>query len=153
MLRFGNGRLRTWTAAVCRVHDLQADAKLAAKPQHNVRARPTRRPLRVARNIALALVTVLAGSDTHLVVLVAPFTRANRLVRKLPLVGYVVGGTFTTVPVSVSGDIRKPLIVPLGPEAITSQVLGIFERTFKLPGRMLKPLEAGPTDKPQAAPQ
>jgi hypothetical protein len=72
-------------------------------------------------------------------VLVAPFSRLDQLVRKVPLVGYVIGGTFTSVPVGVSGDIRDPLVVPLGPAAVGSEVLGIFERTLKLPAKLVTP--------------
>jgi hypothetical protein len=31
--------------------------------------------------------------------------------------------------------------VPLGPGAITSEVLGIFERTLKLPAKLITPAE------------
>ena len=43
------------------------------------------------------------------------------------------------LPVAVNGDIRNPAIVPLGPRAITDQLLGIFERTLKLPGKLAVP--------------
>lgn len=79
--------------------------------------------------------------SSRLTVLVAPFSRVDELVRKVPLVGYIIGGTFTSVPVGVSGDIRAPLVVPLGPGAVTSQILGIFERTLKLPAKLVTPLE------------
>jgi len=79
--------------------------------------------------------------SSRLTVLVAPFSRLDQLVRKVPLVGYIIGGTFTSVPVGVSGDIRDPLVVPLGPSAVTSQILGIFERTLKLPAKLVAPLE------------
>lgn len=79
--------------------------------------------------------------SSRLTVLVAPFSRADQLVRNVPLVGYIIGGTFTSVPVGVSGDIRNPLVVPLGPRAVTSEVLGIFERTLKLPAKLITPLE------------
>ncbi|MBX9965406.1 MAG: AsmA-like C-terminal domain-containing protein [Burkholderiales bacterium] len=81
----------------------------------------------------------LTGDKSRLTVLVAPFGRLDRLVRKLPVVGYVIGGTFTSIPVGVSGDIRNPRVVPLGPGAVTSELTGIFERTLKLPGKLLAP--------------
>ncbi|HSE00726.1 MAG TPA: AsmA-like C-terminal domain-containing protein, partial [Burkholderiales bacterium] len=83
--------------------------------------------------------------SSRLTVLVAPFSRIDQLVRKVPIVGYIVGGTFTSVPVGVSGDIRDPLVVPLGPAAVTSQILGIFERTLKLPAKLVAPLEGKET--------
>jgi hypothetical protein len=81
----------------------------------------------------------LTGPESRLTVLVAPFSRVDELVRKVPVFGYIVGGAFTSVPVGVSGDIRDPLVVPLGPGAITSEVLGIFERTLKLPVKLVTP--------------
>jgi len=79
----------------------------------------------------------LLDYETRLSVLVAPFGRFDQLARKLPILGYVVGGTFTSLPVGVSGDIRDPLVVPLGPGAITSELVGIFERALKLPARLI----------------
>lgn len=79
----------------------------------------------------------LTGDKSRLTVLVAPFGRIDRLVRKLPIVGYVFGGALTSIPVGVSGDIRSPLVVPLGPSAITSELTGIFARTLKLPTKLL----------------
>jgi hypothetical protein len=81
---------------------------------------------------------------TKLSVLVAPFGRLDQIVRKVPIVGYVIGGTLTSVPVGVSGDIRDPLVVPLGPEVVTSELAGIFTRTLKLPANILAPLNAKP---------
>ena len=78
--------------------------------------------------------------QSRLSVLVAPFSRVDRAVRSIPIIGYVVGGVFTSIPVGVSGDIRDPLVVPLGPRAITSELLGIFERTLKLPAKLVAPL-------------
>ena len=85
---------------------------------------------------------------TKLSVLVAPFGRLDQIMRKVPIVGYVLGGSLTSVPVGVSGDIRDPLVVPLGPEAVTSELAGIFTRALKLPANILAPLNA----KPEAAP-
>ncbi|MGH8648340.1 MAG: AsmA-like C-terminal domain-containing protein, partial [Burkholderiales bacterium] len=79
--------------------------------------------------------------SSRLTVLVAPFSRVDELVRKVPLVGYIVGGTFTSVPVGVSGDIRDPVVVLLGPRAVTSELVGIFERTLKLPVKLITPAE------------
>jgi hypothetical protein len=81
--------------------------------------------------------------QSRLSVLVAPFSRVDRAVRGIPIIGYVIGGAFTSVPVGVSGDIRDPLVVPLGPSAVSSELLGIFERTLKLPGKLVAPLESG----------
>lgn len=83
----------------------------------------------------------LSDYDCRLTVLVAPLALADAVVRNLPVLGYVVGSSFTSLPVGVSGDIRDPVVIPLGPSAITSSLLGIFNRTIKLPGKALEPLE------------
>jgi AsmA-like protein len=89
--------------------------------------------------------------QSKLSVLVAPFARVDRLARKVPIVGYILGGAFTSIPVGVSGDIRDPLVVPLGPGAVTSELLGIFERTLKLPAELL-PQQRGDSQAAPSAP-
>ena len=81
----------------------------------------------------------LSDYQTRLTVLVAPLALVDEAVRKLPILGYVVGGTFTSLPVGVSGDIRDPIVVPLGPRAITSELTGLLGRTLSLPGKVLTP--------------
>ena len=85
----------------------------------------------------------LRDERADLTVLVAPFGSLDRLVRRLPLLGYVIGGALTSIPVGVSGSLRNPLVLPLGPEAVTSQLVGIFERTLKLPGKLLPSAKGG----------
>jgi hypothetical protein len=92
----------------------------------------------------------LADRDADLIVLVAPFSRIDRLVRRIPIAGYIFGGTLTSVPVSVRGDLRDPLVVPLGPTAVTAELLGIFQRTFKRPGRLVQPLQQSTLPEPSA---
>ncbi|HVY07983.1 MAG TPA: AsmA-like C-terminal region-containing protein, partial [Burkholderiales bacterium] len=99
--------------------------------------------------LGLAATGYIGLEDYHsrLTILVAPFGSVDRLVRKIPIVGYVLGGALTSVPVGVSGDIRSPLVVPLGPQAVTSNLTGIFERTLKLPARLFRaPAAAAPED-------
>ena len=85
----------------------------------------------------------------------APFSNLDRLARKVPLFGYIFGGALTSIPVGVSGDIRDPLVVPLGPGAVTSELVGIFQRTLKLPSHMLEPLQQSvqPAQQPAAPPK
>jgi hypothetical protein len=94
----------------------------------------------------------LADYDSRLSVLVAPFARIDRLARKVPILGYIMGGSLTSIPVGVSGDIRNPLVVPLGPNAVTSELVGIFERTLKLPEKLLPQERGDPPKEPASAP-
>ena len=86
----------------------------------------------------------LADREAQLTVLVAPFSRLDNLVRKAPIIGYLVGGTLTSVPVDVRGDIRDPTVVPLDPRAIASGLTALYTRALKVPERMLAPLRPGP---------
>ena len=61
-----------------------------------------------ALGLAAAGTINLANYDSRLTVLVAPFGTLDRIVRKIPVLGYVIGGAFTSIPVGVSGDIRNP---------------------------------------------
>ncbi|HYB49936.1 MAG TPA: AsmA-like C-terminal domain-containing protein [Burkholderiaceae bacterium] len=84
----------------------------------------------------------LAQGDTDLTVLVAPFSRLTNLIRKIPIIGYLEGGTLTSVPVAVHGDIRDPTVVPLDPRAIGSDLTALFTRALKIPEKILAPLGA-----------
>jgi hypothetical protein len=85
----------------------------------------------------------LEQHDMNLTVLVAPFGRVDWVVRHVPIAGYILGGTLTSIPISVRGDTSNPVVEPLNPTAVTSELAGVFERTFKLPGKILSlPQEA-----------
>jgi Predicted membrane protein len=86
----------------------------------------------------------LLGSDSRITVLLAPLASVERVVGAIPLLGDVFGGTMVALPVEVIGDIRNPYVVPLGPRAISDQLLGIFERTLKLPGKLSVPEQPKP---------
>jgi hypothetical protein len=85
----------------------------------------------------------LLGDRSQLNVLVGLLSSVDRVTGAIPILGNVLGGTLIALPVSVSGDIRDPRVVPLGPRAVSDRLLGIFERTLKLPGK-LAPSEQQP---------
>jgi len=79
----------------------------------------------------------LTDFQSSLTVLVAPLALLNEAVSKVPIIGYVAGGALTSIPVAVNGDIRDPLVVPLGPRAITNEMMGLLTRTLSLPGKVV----------------
>jgi len=95
----------------------------------------------------------LGSRQCKLTVLVAPFSMLTQFVRKVPIIGYVFGGAFTSVPVSVSGDFGDPRVVPLGPQAVGSELAGIFTRAFNLPGKLFAPKSTKARDDMQPAQQ
>ena len=66
-------------------------------------------------------------------VLVAPFKTVDRIVKHIPLVGNVLGGNLISIPFRAIGDLSDPDVIPLSPTAVGSGLLGILERTLKLP--------------------
>jgi hypothetical protein len=65
--------------------------------------------------------------------LVAPLKTVDWVVRHIPLVSHILGGTLVSIPVRVTGDWKDPTVTPLSPTAVGSGLLGIMERTVKLP--------------------
>jgi len=76
-------------------------------------------------------------------VLVSPFETVDVVVRKIPVLGYILGGTLVSIPISVRGDIDDPKVTPLDPASVGKGLLGIVERTFKAPARVISPLLPG----------
>jgi len=71
---------------------------------------------------------------------VAPFKTLDRLVKVLPLIKHILGGKLISIPFRAKGDIADPNVIPLHPTAVGSGVLGILERTIKLPVTIIQPI-------------
>ena len=78
----------------------------------------------------------MLGANSRLTVLVGLLTTIDRLAGGIPILKDVFGGSLTALPVGVSGDIRDPLVVPLGPGAVTDRLLDILGNTVKLPAKL-----------------
>jgi hypothetical protein len=86
----------------------------------------------------------MLGANSRLTVLVGLLTGIDRVAGAIPIIGDIFGGSLTALPVEVSGDIRDPLVVPLGPRAVSGRLLEILGNTAKVPGKLLLPKEAAP---------
>ena len=81
--------------------------------------------------------------EENLKVLVSPFGTVDAVVRKIPILGYILGGTLVTIPVAVRGDINDPKVTPLEPAAVGEELLGIIGRTLKAPVHVISPIVPG----------
>lgn len=84
----------------------------------------------------------LRSGKVDLTVLVAPFRTFDVLLSNIPLLGYVLTGkskTFLSFPFKVEGDYRQPEVFALPPQAIGKGLLGIMERTLKVPIKLVEP--------------
>jgi hypothetical protein len=82
----------------------------------------------------------LTDKKMDLVILVAPFKTVDRIVGFIPLVGHILGGKLISIPFRAKGDLKDPSVIPLPPTAVGSNVLGILERTLKLPITIIQPV-------------
>ena len=78
----------------------------------------------------------MLGPNSRVTVLVGLLTTVDRLAGGIPILKDIFGGSLTALPVSVSGDIRDPLVLPLGPGAVTDRLLDILGNTVKLPAKL-----------------
>ena len=92
----------------------------------------------------------LTEDKVDLIVLVAPFKTVDRIVKIIPLVGNILGGTLISIPFRAKGDLGDPDVIPLSPTAVGSGLLGILERTLKLPITIIQPVLPGSKNKPAA---
>jgi hypothetical protein len=81
----------------------------------------------------------LAKQKIDVTVLVAPFSTINWLIRKIPLVNTIMGGTLISIPTRVSGDLANPDVAVLSPTAVGSRILKLFENIIKAPVKVFSP--------------
>jgi hypothetical protein len=82
----------------------------------------------------------LSKKKMDLIILVAPFKTVDRLVKFIPLIGHILGGKLISIPFRAKGELTDPDVIPLHPTAVGSEVLGILQRTLKLPITIMQPV-------------
>jgi hypothetical protein len=82
----------------------------------------------------------LGKQQLDIVVLVAPFSGVNWVIRHTPLLGKVMSGTLISIPVRVSGALANPDVVFLSPTAVGSRILRLMENIVKLPVDIVSPI-------------
>ncbi|RJR40714.1 MAG: hypothetical protein C4576_19975 [Desulfobacteraceae bacterium] len=85
----------------------------------------------------------LAAKKMDITVLVTPLKTVDTIIENIPILGNILGDNFIAVPVQVKGDISDPSVIPVPPSAVGAGLLGILERTLKLPGKLIQPLIPG----------
>jgi hypothetical protein len=75
----------------------------------------------------------LATRKIDVNLLVAPLKTVDTVLRRVPILGRVLGGTLVAVPVHVGGTLTDPVATPLAPQAVAARLLGILGNTLKLP--------------------
>jgi hypothetical protein len=74
-----------------------------------------------------------------LIVLVTPLKTVDSIIERIPIIGHILGENFIAIPVHVSGDPADPTVTPMSASAVGKGLLGILERTLKLPVKVVQP--------------
>ena len=85
----------------------------------------------------------LFAKELDLKILVSPFNTADFVVKRIPIIRGLLGGTIVSIPVKVKGDIENPEISYLSPSAVGKKLLGITKSVLKTPVRIIKPVIPG----------
>ena len=82
----------------------------------------------------------LLDDTLQLFIVVSPFKTFDRIIRAIPLLGYVLGGRLVAVPIQASGALGNPDVVPMHPAALGESLLDMVGRALLLPVRIIQPL-------------
>ena len=70
----------------------------------------------------------------------APFKTVDRIIRMLPLIGYLLDDTLVSIPIKVTGDLEDPKVEYLPAAEVGAGLLGIMKRTLELPVKVVEPI-------------
>jgi len=71
--------------------------------------------------------------------LVAPLKTVDAIVKKIPLVKDILGGSLVSIPISIKGSLEDPKVTVLSSTEVDSGLLGIMRRTLQLPVKIIEP--------------
>jgi hypothetical protein len=83
----------------------------------------------------------LANRELDLKVLVAPFKTVDSVVKRIPVVGYLLGGSVACVPMKATGSLTDPRVTYLDASAVGSGLVGVMKRAVRFPVNIFSPKE------------
>jgi uncharacterized protein YhdP len=78
----------------------------------------------------------LRTEKLNMIVLVSPMKKIDYIIGKIPIVGYILGGSVLSVPLDVTGDLNDPQVSFHPASAVGSGLLGIIKRIVSAPVRL-----------------
>ncbi|MGB3211026.1 MAG: AsmA-like C-terminal domain-containing protein [Desulforhopalus sp.] len=72
--------------------------------------------------------------------LAAPFKTVDTVVKNIPGVNYILGGTLVTIPIGITGPLADPKVVVMSASAVGSSLFKLAERTIKSPFKLIETL-------------
>ena len=86
------------------------------------------------------------------VLLASPFKTIDTIIRAIPIVRYILKGRLVAVPFGIKGPVGDPSVTVMPPAEVGAGLLGVVERTLKLPVRLIKPILPKEKDRGKPAP-
>ena len=80
----------------------------------------------------------LTDNTVDIVLLAAPLKTVDRIVNKIPVINYIIGGSLISIPLRVKGEMSDLSVVTMPPSAVGKGLLGIMERTLKAPFKLVE---------------
>jgi len=81
----------------------------------------------------------LLDKDLDLKVLVAPLKTVDSVVKKIPVMGKVLGGSLVSIPMKITGNLKDPKITYLDALAMGSGLFNVMKRVFEYPVKIFSP--------------
>ncbi|HET6465987.1 MAG TPA: AsmA-like C-terminal domain-containing protein, partial [Nitrospiria bacterium] len=85
----------------------------------------------------------LPDQKIDITLLVAPFTTTDSVIKKIPILKDILGGSLVTIPVRVKGPFDKLDVKTMPPEAVGEGLAGMMKRTLQLPFKIIEPVIPG----------
>jgi hypothetical protein len=85
----------------------------------------------------------LPDRNLNLTFLVAPFTTTDAVIKKIPLIKDILGGSLISIPVRVKGPFEKLEVETVPPEAVAEGLVGMMKRTLQAPIKLIEPIVPG----------
>jgi len=82
----------------------------------------------------------LATRRINMTVLVAPLKTIDRIIKFIPIIRDIFGGTLVSIPVEVEGNISDPDVTVLPPSAVGKGILNLFKNILELPFKIIEPI-------------
>jgi hypothetical protein len=82
----------------------------------------------------------LVNMKLDLQLLVIPVMAVDSVIKRIPVVKFVLGKNFVSIPIRVKGDISDPKVETIAPSAISFGLFGLIKQTLNIPATIFKPV-------------
>jgi len=94
-----------------------------------------------AMNLSMAGWQGIVDNNMDFTLGVMPLRTVDKVITSIPIAGWLLTGenkAFLTAYFKVTGSAEDPKVTPVPVDSVSDTVLGIFRRTFGLPGKLIK---------------